>query len=78
MEVIEISPTCGIWATLAQRLADTVAFADGVDSSGWRFRVLSVILAPLTMAGYALDRVLPSRGDPLDHVLVARRPDVVP
>lgn len=75
LEVIEITPTCGIWATLAQRLADTViyTFARGVTPG--KIRLLSLVLAPVCFLGYSLDRAFSRRGDTLDNLLVAKRPD---
>jgi SAM-dependent methyltransferase len=76
LEVIEVTPTCGLWATLAQRLADTVIYTYAVGCSRWVIKLLSLLLAPLLMVGYGLDRLFGKRGDTLDHVMVARKPDI--
>jgi len=75
LEVIEIVPTCGLWATLAQRLADTVIYTYAIGSSRWVIRTLALLLAPVLMVGYGLDKLFGKRGDTLDHVMVARKPD---
>lgn len=76
LEVIEVTPTCGLWATLTQRLADTIIHTYAAECSLWMIKLLSLLLAPLLMMGYGLDKLLGKRGDTLDHVLVARNPDV--
>ena len=75
LEVIEVMPTCGLWATLAQRLADTVIYTYAVGRSRWVIELLSLLLAPLLMMGYGADRLFGKRGDTLDHVMVVRKPD---
>lgn len=74
LEVVELRPTCGLWATLAQRLADTVIYTYAARGAGWVVTALSLTLAPVLLSGYALDRLFGLRGDTLDHVLVARKP----
>ena len=71
--VIEVFPTCGMWATVAQRMADTVIYNYAVGRSQPFVRVLSLILAPVLMAGYGLDKLFGKRGDTLDHVMVAKK-----
>ena len=73
LEVIEIVPTSGMWATLAQRLADTVANTYAVDSSPLVHFLVMLSMAPVLMTGYALDQIFGKRGDTLDNVLVARK-----
>lgn len=72
-DVLEVTPTCGVWATLAQRLADTIVYTYAVQRSWWLDKLLSIALAPVLVAGYALDRAAGRRGDTLDNVLVARK-----
>lgn len=72
LAVIEIAPTCGLWATLAQRLADTLAHTYTHVHRPAYFAV-RIIAAPLLLCGYLLDRSLGPRGDTLDNVLVARK-----
>jgi len=74
LEVIEVTPTCGLWATLTQRLADTVIYTYAVGRSQGLIKLLSFLLAPTLMIGYGLDRVFGKRGDTLDHVMVATKP----
>jgi SAM-dependent methyltransferase len=73
LEVIEVAPTCGLWATLAQRLADTVINTYARGCSRVTYKLLALLMAPLLLAGDALDKLCGRRGDPLDHVLVARK-----
>lgn len=75
LEVVEVIPTCGLWATLAQRLADTVIYTYAAERPQWVIEILSLLLAPVLMVGYGLDRLVGKRGDTLDHVLVARKSD---
>ncbi len=74
LDVVEIAPTCGLWATLAQRLADTVIYTYAVERAWWVTELLSLLLAPALMIGYGLDRLFGKRGDTLDHVMVATKP----
>jgi SAM-dependent methyltransferase len=73
LEVVELAPTCGLWATVAQRIADTVIYTYAVEWPSWIVRSLSILLAPLLLSGYLLDRLFGPRGDTLDNVMVARR-----
>jgi len=73
-EVIEIVPTCGLWATLAQRMADTLAYTY-VKRRGPRRAFVSVAVAPALLLGWLLDRLCGTRGDTLDHVMLARKPN---
>lgn len=75
LEIIEVTPTCGLWATMAQRLADTVIYTYAVGRSRWVIEILSLLLAPVLMMGYSLDKLFGKRGDTLDHVMVARKLD---
>lgn len=75
-EVIEITPTCGFWATFTQRMADTVIYTYACGQSKWIVRFLSILLAPVLLTGYVLDRLFGRRGDTLDHVLVAKKSDM--
>ena len=71
--MLEVAPTCGLWATLAQRLADTVIHTYLRGRSRWIKEFLSILLAPILIVGYALDQLFGKRGDTLDHVLVAKK-----
>ncbi len=73
LDVIEVAATCGLWATVTQRLADTVIHTYAAGRSQWVIEVLSLLLAPVLMVGYGLDRLVGKRGDPLDHVMVAKK-----
>jgi SAM-dependent methyltransferase len=75
LEVVDVAPTCGLWATLAQRLADTIVYTYAAGRSRWVAKPLCLLLAPVLMLGYGLDKLFGKRGDTLDHVMVARRPD---
>jgi len=75
LEVIEVSPTCGLWATLTQRLTDTVIYTYVAGRARWVIAILSLLLVPVQLLGYGLDRLCGKVGDTLDHVMVARKPD---
>ncbi len=72
-QVIEVSPTCGLWATIAQRVVDTVIHTYAADAPRIVAIFLSVILAPVQLLGAGVDALVGKRGDVLDNVLVARR-----
>ena len=72
-EVIEASATCGLWATVAQRIADTIVFDYASRSNIVIKGLLSCISAPILILGAGLDAVAGKRGDTLDNILVARR-----
>lgn len=74
LEIIEVVPTSGFWATFAQRLSDVVIHNYAARSPLWLIAILSLLLAPVLMIGYGLDRVIGKSGDTLDNVLVARKP----
>jgi SAM-dependent methyltransferase len=74
LRVLEVAPTCGLWATLAQRVTDTCIYTYGAGASPWLLELVSVGLAPVLLLGYALDQLLGKRGDTLDNVLVALKP----
>jgi SAM-dependent methyltransferase len=72
-EVIEVSPTCGLWAMLTQRLADTVVYTYARRRAWWLDKLLSLLLAPVLLFGYAIDQAIGPLGDTLDNVLVAKK-----
>ena len=72
-EVIEASPTCGLWATIAQRVADTVVFNYASKCNRLVNALLSLMLAPLLILAAGVDCLAGKRGDTLDNILVARR-----
>jgi SAM-dependent methyltransferase len=74
LTVLDITPTCGLWATLAQRTVDTVINNYGRRWPGWLVECVSVIVRPVLTAGRIADRVGGGRGDTLDWVMVARKP----
>ena len=71
--VEEIMPTCGTFATVGQRLASFLFYG----TPARRVPALNLIsrpfLALLQLTAAGLDELAGRRGDPLDHVLVARR-----
>jgi SAM-dependent methyltransferase len=75
LDVVEVIPTCGLSATLAQRIVDTVVYPEPNRRPPWLELSLSLLMAPVLMTGYGFDKLFGKRGDPLDHVLIARRPD---
>jgi len=75
LELIEVTPTSGMWATLAQRLADTVVHTYAAKRPYWVIRLLCFFLVPVQLTGYGLDQLFGQRGDTLDHVMLARKPD---
>ncbi|MEP7293444.1 MAG: class I SAM-dependent methyltransferase [Chloroflexota bacterium] len=74
LEVIEVVPTSGLWATWMQRFSDTVIFNYLRDQSPILKLIVSLALAPFLFLYYYLDKLFGKRGDSLDNVLVARKP----
>ena len=72
--VVSVTPTCGIWATSAQRIVDTIAHDFASSWPAGAVRLLSILLGPVLLIGAALDKLSGARGDTLDNVLVARKP----
>lgn len=72
-EVLEITPTCGAAATLGQRISAFVFYGTGA----YRVPPLNLLVRPFLAVGQlvwsGLDRIHPWHGDPLDHVLLARK-----
>jgi SAM-dependent methyltransferase len=73
LTVERVQPTCGIWATVGQRLSSFIffTFGDGRPLLVKAFLALMCAGWQITMAG--LDALFSHRGDPLDHLLVARK-----
>jgi SAM-dependent methyltransferase len=76
LTVTEVIPTCGLWATMAQRVVDTVVFSYLSSSPSWLARLAGLTLIPVLMIGFVLDQVFGKRGDTLDNVLVAAKPSL--
>jgi SAM-dependent methyltransferase len=74
LQVVSVSPTCGQWATTAQRTVDTIVHDYAAPWPSSIVRVMSVLLAPVLLIGAGLDRLMGPRGDTLDNVLVAKKP----
>jgi SAM-dependent methyltransferase len=73
LRVLEIAPTCGLWATLAQRVADTVINNYGRRWPWWLTELASLALVPMLAVGGLADRIGGKRGDTLDWVMVATK-----
>jgi ubiquinone/menaquinone biosynthesis C-methylase UbiE len=71
LRVAEIEPTCGLWATVAQRIADTIVYTYAAGRSWWIVEPLAVMVTPLLLVGHVVDRFVGKRGDTLDYVVVA-------
>jgi SAM-dependent methyltransferase len=74
LRVLDIAPTCGLWATLAQRVADTVINNYGRRWPWWLAELVSLALVPVLAVGGLADRIVGKRGDTLDWVMVATKP----
>ena len=75
LKVLEIVPTCGLWATLTQRLSDTVIHTYVNGRSEFLVEFLSLLLTPVAMIGYSMDKIFGKRGDTLDHLMIAQKPN---
>jgi len=71
--VVDVAPTCGVWATMAQRAADVLVYTCVGERRRLPKAVVSIVLAPVLVVAYLLDRLLGRWGDTLDHVLLARK-----
>ena len=73
LSVETITPTCGTFATVGQRLASFFFYSTGA----FRLLPLNLLIRPFLAAGQMLavllDELAGRRGDPLDHVMVARK-----
>ncbi len=74
LEVLEVVPTSGLWATWMQRFSDTLIVTYMRNSSRILKVLVQFLLAPFLMLYYGLDKLFGKRGDSLDNVLVARKP----
>ena len=74
LQVVDIAATCGMWVTVTQRVADTVVYTYAAGRPRWMLEILSMLLAPMLLAGQVADRLAGRRGDTLDYVLVAIKP----
>jgi len=72
LEVVASEPTCGFWATWAQRFADIVAYTY-LKAFPRVSALAGLALAPVLLFGHALDSLFGQRGDTLDNILVARK-----
>lgn len=70
-----VEPTCGVWATLGQRATDTIYSRYGVGKPMLFRAIVLLFCAVWNTISLALDRVDGQRGDTLDNVLVARKPN---
>ena len=71
--VERIEPTCGIWATVGQRLSSFFFFEFGAPRNIVVQGTLAVVCAAGQIVFVGLDALFGHRGDPLDHLLVARK-----
>lgn len=76
-DVLEVVPTTGLAATVAQRIVDTISVAH-VEAARVAYRgPAKAMLLPILWIGNGLDYLLRRRGDTLDNVMFARKkPDV--
>lgn len=74
LRVLDVAPTCGLWATVAQRVADTVVNNYGRRWPWWLAELASLALVPVLAIGGLADHVAGKRGDTLDWVMVATKP----
>jgi SAM-dependent methyltransferase len=73
LDVVRVVPTCGIWATVGQRLSSFLFF-DLFRSKAAVLRVATLpACAVLQLCAALLDALCGQRGDPLDHLLIARK-----
>jgi len=73
LAVVQIDPTSGIWATLAQRLVDALVQNYGAGRAAWLNNVMGLALSPVLLGGFLLERLFGMYGDTLDNVLIARK-----
>jgi SAM-dependent methyltransferase len=71
--VVRIEPTCGIWATVGQRLSSFFFFEFGAPRNLVVQALMALVCAILQIVFAGLDVIFRHRGDPLDHLLVARK-----
>lgn len=74
LDVVAVAPTCGLWGTTAQRIADTVVHHYAASWPPGLRRLLGCVWWPILLAAYGVDRLIGMHGDTLDNILVARKP----
>ncbi len=74
LDVLRVTPTCGVWATTGQRAASFLFFELGASWPLVLKGALALGLAVGQMAAAALDAVFGHRGDTLDNLLIASKP----
>ncbi len=75
LTVQSIQPTCGVWATLGQRAVDAIYSRYGVNKPLLIRGLVLVICAIWLTSALLQDRIGHHRGDTLDNILVARKPE---
>ena len=75
--VESIQPTCGVWATLGQRAVDAIYSRYGANKPLLIRGIVMFFCAIWLTIALAQDRIGGHRGDTLDNVLVARKPNKV-
>lgn len=73
LRVVEIAPTSGLWATVAQRIADTVVYTYAGRWARLPRLALWVPMALVLWSGAFLDTIFGLQGDTLDYVMVAQK-----
>lgn len=74
LTIESVAPTCGLWATIGQRIADTVVHHYAGRAPAIVRLLLGLALSPMLAAAFVLDKAVGRHGDTLDNVLVARKP----
>jgi SAM-dependent methyltransferase len=73
--VESIEPTCGVWATLGQRAVDAIYSRYGANKPLIIRGLVMLFCAVWLTTALVQDRIGKHRGDTLDNILVARKPD---
>jgi SAM-dependent methyltransferase len=72
-DVIDVVPTTGLAATIAQRIVDTISVAYVAPARIAYRGPAKALLLPILWIGNGLDHVLRRRGDTLDNLMFARK-----
>jgi SAM-dependent methyltransferase len=72
-EVVQVYPTCGVFATVGQRLSSAVYYLLGYRKWLPIQGLVVAICAVIQLGGVVLDRLTGHWGDTLDNILVARK-----
>lgn len=74
-QVIDVIPSCGTWAMVGQRLAAFIYYTHGHGRNVLVKALAAGVAVAIQIPSWILDRLYGGRGDTLDNLLVAVKPE---